>query len=152
MFAKEEMKMNTLNLQNLTSDEILKVIEDYMWKARMARIEEYKEQDNKTKLFGSNFGNYCAIPKINFDVLKNGVEIQTFELSVQASENHYCSPRENLQEVYEEVEIGFPNFNFSEGFIKKYAEDVENPQDTVYGFVPLNVLALELYNLINELN
>ena len=152
MFTKEETKMNTLNLQNLTSGEILKAIEAYMWKARLARIEEYKEQDNKTKLFGCNFGNYCAIPKIKFDVLKNGVDIHTFELSVQASENHYCSPRENLQEVYEEVEIGFPNFNFSEGFIKKYAEDVENPQDTVYGFVPLKVLAVEIYNLINELN
>lgn len=150
MFTKEEMKMNTLNLQNLTSGEILKVIEDYMWKARLARIEEYKEQDNQTKLFGFSYGECCAIPKIKFDVLKNGVEIQTFELSVQASENHYCSPRENLQKVYEQVEIGFPNFNFSDGFIKKYAEDVENPQDTVYGFVPLNVLAMEIYNLIKN--
>lgn len=71
------------------------------------------------------------------------------KLSIQASEYHYCSPRKDC-DYYYEVEIGFPNFNFSEGFINKYAEDVKNPQDTVYGFVPLKVLALELYNLIKN--
>ena len=37
--------MNTVNLQNLTSEEILKVLEDYMWEARLARVEEYSETD-----------------------------------------------------------------------------------------------------------
>ena len=131
--------MNTLNLHNLSVQEIQTALETYMWEARMKRVEEYKEQ---TSSFGFSYGKCCAIPKIK-------IADTDYELSIQASENHYCSPRENLQEVYDEVEIGFPNFIFSEEFISQYAEEPESPKDTVYGCVPMEYLAKEIYLLLN---
>ena len=131
--------MNTLNLQNLSAQEIQTTLETYMWEARMKRVEEFKEQ---TSSFGFSYGKCCAIPKIK-------IADTDYELSIQASENHYCSPRENMQEVYDEVEIGFPSFIFSEEFINQYAEDRDTPKDTVYAYVPMEELAQEIYLLLN---
>lgn len=69
------------------------------------------------------------------------------EVSIQASENHYCTPKEDNADSYECVELGYPNFLFSSGFIAKYAEDIDNPKDTIYGYVPLKELAEELSTL-----
>ena len=132
-------KMNTLNLHNLSTQEIQTALETYMWEARKQRVEEYNEQ---TSSFGFSYDKCCAIPKIK-------IADTDYELSIQASESHYCSPRENMQEVYDEVEIGFPNFIFSEGFINQYAEEPESPKDTVYGYVPMEELAQEIYLLLN---
>lgn len=134
--------MNTLNLQNLSTKEIQTALETYMWKARLQRVEEYKEQDEQTSSFGFSYGKCCAIPQIE-------IEGTDYKFSVQASENHYCSPRENMQEVYDEIEIGFPNFNFTPQFISRYADDSNSPQDTVYGYVPMEELAQEIYLLLN---
>ena len=135
--------MNTLNLQNLSALEIQTALEEYMWNARLNRIDEYKEQDENTGSFGFSYGKVCAIPKIE-------IKGTDYELSVQASEGHYCSPRENMQEVYDEVEIGFPNFTFSQEFIDQYAEDRETPKDTVYAYVPVKELSDEIYQLLNN--
>ena len=113
-----------------------------MYEARMKRVEEFKELDENTRSFGFSYGKVCAVPKIK-------IADTDYELSIQASENHYCSPRENMQEVYDEVEIGFPNFIFSENFINQYAEEPESPKDTVYGYVPMEELAQEIYLLLN---
>lgn len=134
--------MNTLNLHNLSTQEIQTTLETYMWEARMKRVEEYKEQAEQTSSFSFSYGKCCAIPKIK-------ICDTDYELSIQASENHYCSPRENLQAVYDEVEIGFPNFIFSENFINQYAEEPESPKDTVYAYVPMEELAQEIYLLLN---
>ena len=134
--------MNTLNLHNLSTQEIQTALETYMWEARLQRIEAFKEQDKSTGSFGFSYGEVCAVPKIK-------IADTDYELSIQASESHYCSPRENMQEVYDEVEIGFPNFIFSEGFINQYAEEPESPKDTVYGYVPMEELAQEIYLLLN---
>ena len=134
--------MNTLNLQNLSVSEIQTTLETYMWEARLQRVEEYKEQDEQTSPFGFSYGKCCAIPEIK-------IADTDYEISIQASKNHYCSPRKNLQEVYDEVEIGFPNFIFSENFINQYAEEPESPKDTVYGYVPMEELAQEIYLLLN---
>lgn len=69
---------------------------------------------------------------------------EELEVSIQASEYHYCTPRDNYTDFYEEVELGFPNFLFSEDFIKRYAEDIKTPKDTVYPYVPLEELAKQL--------
>lgn len=135
--------MNAINLQNLSVPEIQTALEEYMWDARLKRIEEHKDQDEKTSSFGFSYGKVCAIPQIE-------IEGTDYKLSVQASENHYCQPRENVQIRYEQVEIGFPNFNFSKGFINAYAEQPSEPLDTVYGFVPMVELSEELYHLLND--
>ena len=84
--------MNTLNLHNLSTQEIQTALETYMLEARMKRVEEYKKQASQTSSFGFSYGKVCAIPKIK-------IADTDYELSIQASENHYCSPRENMQEV-----------------------------------------------------
>ena len=104
----------------------------------------------KSAVNGRDVNNFTTrVPKIKFNLIKNDVEIHTFELSVQASYYHYSSPRENCDE-YDEVEIGFPNFKFSDEFISRYADDTNNPLDTVYGYVPIEELALEIANFCKK--
>lgn len=60
------------------------------------------------------------------------------ELSIQASEMHYCEPRNN-RGPWTKVEIGFPNRYIEE--LIKYADDPETPTGTVYGYVPIKLAA-----------
>ena len=61
-----------------------------------------------------------------------------FSMSVQGGTSfHYCTPRENVNE-YEEVEIGFPSEK--EELIMQYAENKDEPTDTVYGYVPIETV------------
>ena len=71
------------------------------------------------------------------------------KLSIQASEYHYCLPREDC-DYYYEVEVGFPNFDFSEDFIRSYAEDIGTPQDTIYAYVPISELSKEISEKLNS--
>ena len=61
-----------------------------------------------------------------------------FEMSVQANEGAYCEPRLNKQEKYNLVEIGFPSEE--ESLIMPWVEDKSKPTDTVYGFVPVDIV------------
>lgn len=60
-------------------------------------------------------------------------------LSVQASEYHYCAPRLTGCEIYYEVEVGFPSVRVES--LMPYAEDENSPTETVYGFVPTDIVA-----------
>ena len=60
-----------------------------------------------------------------------------FTMSVQASETNYSSPRDNTG-PYTEAEVGFPSK--PESLLMGYAEDREQPTDTVYGWVPRQVI------------
>lgn len=71
------------------------------------------------------------------------------KLSIQASEYHYCSPRKDCGYYYE-VEVGFPNFDFSEDFIHSYAEDIVTPHDTIYAYVPISELSKEISEKLNN--
>lgn len=61
-----------------------------------------------------------------------------FTVSVQASEYHYCSPRESGAWPYASFEVGYPSAK--ERTLMKYAEDKSRPTDTVYGWVPASVI------------
>lgn len=61
-----------------------------------------------------------------------------FTISVQASYFHYCEPRTNSG-PWETVECGYPSAHPGEDFVE-YAEDMDNPLDTVYGYVPVDVV------------
>ena len=68
-----------------------------------------------------------------------------FTMSVQASENHYCSPRADGAEViYGRVEIVFPSEHEPE--FDEYVEQLEdatiNWTGSVYGWVPADIVAL----------
>lgn len=60
-----------------------------------------------------------------------------FNLSVQASEYHYCSPREKQGPWYQ-VEVGFPSQKPE--LITDYAENADDPTGTVYGYVPVELV------------
>lgn len=59
-------------------------------------------------------------------------------LSVQVGSGLYCSPRDDGG-PWHAVEIGYPSRRLDG--IMEWAEDPERPTDTVYGYVPLSVLA-----------
>ena len=61
-----------------------------------------------------------------------------FTISVQASKGHYCSPRVDGDVRYDKVELGFPSIE--ESLIMGYAEDPDEPTDTVYGYVPIEIV------------
>ena len=63
-----------------------------------------------------------------------------FEMSVQANEGAYCSPRINDADRYESCEIGYPSH--IEELILEFAEDPDRPTDTVYGWVPVDRISL----------
>jgi hypothetical protein len=60
-----------------------------------------------------------------------------FSLSVQASKGAYCSPRKNIGPWYE-VEVGFPSA--VPELILQHAENPEDPTETVYGYVPIELV------------
>lgn len=64
-----------------------------------------------------------------------------FSMSVQAHDGAYCSPRVDPDKTsyYYTVEIGFPSDK--EDLIMQYVEDYDRPTDTVYGYVPIEVVA-----------
>ncbi len=63
-----------------------------------------------------------------------------FTMSVQAHAGSYCSPRINHAERYSAVEVGYPSTE--EPLLLNYAEDASKPTDTVYGWVPTEVVSL----------
>ena len=60
-----------------------------------------------------------------------------FIISIQASETHYCSPRNN-NGPYLSVELGYPSG--ADDLIMEFAEDARCPTRTVYGYVPVEVV------------
>lgn len=56
-------------------------------------------------------------------------------VSVQASEYHYCTPRNN-EGPYTHVEAGYPQGKVPVSW-KKYAEDKEDLNATVYPYMPI---------------
>jgi len=65
-------------------------------------------------------------------------------LSVQASEYSYCLPRETGAEQYTHVEVGFPSC-VPNARMMEYCDDIDNPTDTIYAYVPVEVV-LEFIN------
>ena len=60
-----------------------------------------------------------------------------FSLSVQATHGAYCRPRHNIANWYE-VEVGFPSAKPE--LIMSYAEQEDRPTETVYGYVPIELV------------
>jgi len=59
-------------------------------------------------------------------------------MSVQAHDGAYCEPRLDGQRKYTLVEIGFPSVE--EALIMPWAEDNSKPTDTVYPYVPVDIV------------
>ena len=63
-----------------------------------------------------------------------------FTMSIQAGAEMYSSPRKNYAPRYRELEIGYPSAK--ESLILEYAENPMAPTDTVYPYVPVDVVTL----------
>lgn len=61
-----------------------------------------------------------------------------FSISVQAYSGAYCTPRNDIG-PYTEVELGYPSA-VPPDYILEYAEEVNKPTDTVYAYVPINLV------------
>ena len=61
-----------------------------------------------------------------------------FRMSVQAHDGAYCEPRADAQRRYTLVEIGFPSVE--EPLIMPWCESPDEPTDTVYAYVPVDVV------------
>jgi len=62
-----------------------------------------------------------------------------FNMSVQAHDGAYCSPRMDHATRYTEVEVGFPSEK--EEMLMEYVEDHSRPTETVYAYVPAFLVA-----------
>ncbi len=62
-----------------------------------------------------------------------------FAMSVQASHTHYCSPRDS-RGPWSSVEVGYPSAKV-DGFMPYIDGDESAPTDTVYGYVPIDIVA-----------
>jgi len=65
-----------------------------------------------------------------------------FSMSVQANRSAYCTPRTSNAERYTHVEIGFPSEK--EDLIMDWCDEPQNPTETVYGYVPVQVVTTVL--------
>ena len=67
-------------------------------------------------------------------VMKDG-----FSISIQANDCAYCHPRTSFDTDYTEVELGFPSAA-DELIVDEYAEDPTDPTETVYAYVPVEIV------------
>lgn len=61
-----------------------------------------------------------------------------FTMSVQGHAGAYSTPRNDWEEEYTSVEVGFPSAR--EELLMPYVDDAEHPTETVYGYVPIDVV------------
>lgn len=63
-----------------------------------------------------------------------------FSISIQANDGAYCRPREDIDDVsvYSMFELGFPSDECD--VIREYAEGENSLTDTVYPYVPRDVV------------
>ena len=86
-------------------------------------LEKHKELDERT-------GWRKIIPRF--------VCMDGFYMSVQASIGHYCRPRVDDSDYYSHVEVGYSSS--AEASLMEYCENPDNPTDTVYAYVPVEVV------------
>jgi hypothetical protein len=66
-------------------------------------------------------------------------------MSVQANDGAYCTPREDFPDTpYTHVECGYPNQDPVTKELLECAEDSSRYTDTVYGWVPIEVVQSEI--------
>ena len=88
----------------------------------------------------STIQNYHAAMSVNAGFTVPRLKCKSgLEMSVQASEIHYSSPRENRRDgSFSSFEVGFPTEKVEA--LMEYAESPEMPTNTVYGGVPFAVI------------
>lgn len=96
-----------------------------------------------------DFQDERVLSNDSFPLAKRVTCADGFSLSVQATWGSYCSPRSNVGHWYS-VEVGFPSAKPE--LIMQYAEQAEIPTQTVYGYVPIELVEqlIELHGGIKK--
>lgn len=96
----------------------------------MDKINEYLKRTRDVYTYPD--GLYVERPR------KPIVCVDGFTISVQAGFGMYSIPRINGADEYTKVELGFPSE--ADELIMDYAEDPDDPTETVYGYVPIEIV------------
>lgn len=94
----------------------------------MDAVNEYLKKHQKFEIV--SFGRF---PK----VVKRAEFKDGFNISIQAHEYAYCTPRETAAWPYERVELGYPSE--IDELIEEYSE-CPGTTETVYGYVPIDIV------------
>lgn len=84
-----------------------------------------------------DINDYMASNRMANGLVKAVICNDGFRVSIQGSKYAYCSPREDNSWYYN-VELGFPSE--SDELILEYAENIDSPTNTVYGYVPVQIV------------
>jgi hypothetical protein len=96
-----------------------------------AYLKSFRDED------GMGFPEGESGYRSSFPLAKRIVCEDGFSLSAQASHGAYCSPREDIGPWWA-VEVGYPSA--APELIMEYAEQPEKPTDTVYAYVPVELV------------
>lgn len=92
----------------------------------MKTLNDWLNEGRKTESFGFSF-------------TKRVICADGFNISIQSSDGHYCTPRRNDDTVenYTAFELGFPSE--SDELINEFAED-DNYTEAVYPYTPREIV------------
>jgi hypothetical protein len=125
----------SMSIEKLTEQELAFIQAHERFHAMMGKIEGYTTQSLITTLFrliprDISRGYLAKFPMIHC--------ADGFKMSVQASETHYCEPRNDMG-PWTEFEVGYPSQR--EPLLELYADgDPEEDVVNVYGYVPAEVI------------
>ena len=108
-----------------------------------------KEEVNTLKEYISSREDFCICSDDLFEKNKRcQVRLHCkdgFSIHISAGEEFYCSPRENHKDgAYQTVEGGLPNQ--CEELLLPYAEEPDLPTETVYAYVPIEIMDKVIQN------
>lgn len=114
--------------------------------------ESYESRKSRAEMNSAYMKMGYGSPVMQIRMLQSFVNTKGYRLSIQASEAHYCTPREFLPlDKYTAMEIAVmdPEGNFvqiadvtnNQAIIEKFAE---YEGDSVYGYIPVELIE-ELY-------
>jgi hypothetical protein len=103
----------------------------------VAQLRGIKMDLNNYLTSQRDINNPDVISEHTFPTVKRITCKDGFSVSVQANHGAYCRPRRNIG-PWHEVECGFPS-SVPE-LIMGYAETPESPTETVYGYVPIELV------------
>ena len=87
---------------------------------------------------GNDLNAWLAATKTDGGPRRQFVCPDGFKVSIQASPYHYCEPKD-YDGPYVSVELGFPSAVVES--LVPFAENPDQPTDTIYGWVPIGVVA-----------
>lgn len=102
--------------------------------------------------------SFFLAEKLSFRMLRKQLKFTTkkgteLRVSIQAGRGLYSSPsKDNLSyRYYTNVEVGVPSWEFSKECVNDYAESDNTPLNSVYPYIPITIVAKEIYRAIQEL-